>query len=328
MGRRRGITTKSRHTGEPQNQGILGEVTRRCCNEDFGPSCLLLGCSVQNRMNTTIKGENRFEDDASRYAAYLETPEGRLRADLTFAELQDFLPAVPTVKTLRALDLGCGTGAASVRLARLGMHVTLLDSSSAMLDLAERMTIESGLNDRFSLKCGDVVEVAEIFPSQPFDVILCHNVLEYVEDPQAVLRSVARLMRGPSAILSLLVRNQAGEVLKAALQAGDLGAAEGNLAAQSGKESLYGGKVRFFMPEALEAMLKDAGLTITARRGVRVVSDYLPATVSRLEEYERIFSLERKLSKRGEFFGIARYLHYLARCEAAGSEKSEGARST
>jgi len=90
--------------------------------------------SVHNRMHITLKGENRFEDDATRYAAYLETPEGRLRADLTFAELQDFLLAKPTGKTLRALDLGCGTGAAGVRLARLGMHVTLLDSSSAMLD--------------------------------------------------------------------------------------------------------------------------------------------------------------------------------------------------
>jgi len=274
-------------------------------------------------MDPTIKSENRFEDDASRYAAYLETPEGRLRSDLTFAGLQDFLTILPTTKPWRALDLGCGTGAASVRLARLGMHVTLLDSSSAMLDLAKRSIVESGLSDNFALKQGDAVEAAEIFPSQSFDVILCHNVLEYVEDPAAVLCSVARLMQGPSAILSLLVRNQAGEVLKAALQTGDLAAAEHNLVAQSGKESLYGGNVRFFTPEALEAMVKDVGLTISARRGVRVVADYLPATVSRLEEYERIFSLERKLSKRGEFFGIARYLHYLARCGAARSEKSE-----
>ena len=28
---------------------------------------------------------------------------------------------------LRALDIGCGTGAIAVRLARLGLHVTLLD---------------------------------------------------------------------------------------------------------------------------------------------------------------------------------------------------------
>ena len=57
----------------------------------------------------------RFATGAEKYSAYLETPEGRLRLDLSFANLQDFLPR-PT-KTLHALDIGCGTGAMAVRLA-------------------------------------------------------------------------------------------------------------------------------------------------------------------------------------------------------------------
>ena len=32
----------------------------------------------------------RFRTGAAKYAAYLETPEGRLRLDLAFANLQDF----------------------------------------------------------------------------------------------------------------------------------------------------------------------------------------------------------------------------------------------
>ncbi|HEX7958808.1 MAG TPA: class I SAM-dependent methyltransferase, partial [Terriglobales bacterium] len=70
-------------------------------------------------MKATVKTESRFESDASRYAAYLETPEGRLRSDLTFAHLQEFLPSSAVVGLLRALDLGCGTGATAARLARL-----------------------------------------------------------------------------------------------------------------------------------------------------------------------------------------------------------------
>src|SRR5262245_29880799 len=106
-------------------------------------------------MKTTVKDQNRFESDASRYAAYLESPEGRLRVDLTFANLQEFLPALPGTRPLRAFDLGCGTGAASIRLARLGIDVTLLHSSSAMLDLAERMIAEAGVRDKVTLKLGD-----------------------------------------------------------------------------------------------------------------------------------------------------------------------------
>jgi len=266
---------------------------------------------------------NRFESDASRYAAYLDTPEGRLRGDLTFANLQDFLLAEPRIKSLSALDLGCGTGAASVRLARLGVAVSLLDSSSAMLELAEQTFVEAGVSDNVTLRHGRAARLAEIFERQSFDIILCHNLLEYVDEPGVVLREAAHVMRDSSAILSVLVRSQAGEVLKAALQAGDLAAAERNLDAEWGQESLYGGKIRLFTSEALGAMLKDASLTFIARRGVRVMADYLPAQISRSAEYERIFALERKLGMRPEFFDVARYIHFLARRVTAQSEVDE-----
>jgi S-adenosylmethionine-dependent methyltransferase len=274
-------------------------------------------------MKTTVTGENRFENDAIRYAAYLETPEGRLRGDLTFANLQDFLPAAPEIKSLSALDLGCGTGAAAVRLAGLGIHVTLLDSSLTMLALAEQAVVDAGVSDKITIKHGDAGRLADIFQARSFDIILCHNLLEFVDDPGTLLRGAARVMRDSTAILSVLVRNRAGEVLKAALHTGDLNAAEHTLTADWGEESLYGGRVRLFTSEALEAILNDASLTLKARRGVRVVSDYLPKEISRSAEYERIFTLERKLGKRREFFGVARYIHYLTTCAALGPEGVE-----
>jgi S-adenosylmethionine-dependent methyltransferase len=95
-------------------------------------------------MKMTAKPDReRFQSGASQYADYLATPEGRLRSDLAFANLQDFLP-LQGKSSLRALDLGCGTGATAVRLAKMGIHVTLLDSSPAMLDIAKRAAEESG----------------------------------------------------------------------------------------------------------------------------------------------------------------------------------------
>ena len=108
------------------------------------------------------------------------------------------------------------------------------------------------------------------------------------------------------------MRNQAGEVVKAAIQDGDLTATEQNLTAEWGHESLYGGSVRLFTVEGLQAMLLESSLALTAVRGVRVISDYLPARVSRSDEYERIFALERKLGRRPEFAAVARYTQYLA----------------
>ena len=266
-------------------------------------------------MQMTAKPDSdRFQSGADKYAAYLETPEGRLRCGLAFANLQDFLVLPQSRRSLRGLDLGCGTGATAVRLARLGIHMTLLDSSSAMLDIAKRAAREAGVDGRIALNHGDAAQVANLFPAGSFDVVLCHNILEYVDDPVAVLRGAARAMRDSSAILSLIVRNQAGEVLKAAIQAGDLAAAEQNFTAQWGHESLYAGKVRLFTAESLQVMLMEASLAVTAKRGLRVVSDYLPPRVSLSAEYERIFELELKLGRRPEFAAVARYTQCLARC--------------
>ena len=261
---------------------------------------------------TTKTDSDRFQSDAAKYAAYLETPEGRLRTDLAFANLQEFVAPAKNKNSLRALDLGCGTGAIAVRLARLGLHVTLLDSSPAMLDFAERAAQEVGVAERIKVKLGDAGRAADLFPTELFDVIVCHNSLEYVEDPGAVLCGAARMLNS-SAILSVLVRNQAGEVLKAAIQAGDLAAAENNIGAKWGQESLYGGRVRLFTPDGLEATLKKASLTMAAKRGVRVIADYLPAQIARDTDYEQIFELERKLGRLPEFAAVARYTHCLAR---------------
>ncbi len=257
-------------------------------------------------------GSERFQSGANKYAAYLETPGGRLRSDLAFANLHDFLPQ-QAEQPLRALDLGCGTGATAVRLARLGIHVAAVDCSAAMLDITQRAAHEGGVAEKIVVKHGEATQLASLFPARSFDVILCHNILEYVDDPGAVLRDAARALRGSSAIVSVLVRTQAGEILKAAIGAGDLDEAENGLMAEWGEESLYGGRVRLFSNDYMQGMLKAASLTLIVERGVRVVADYLPPAVSRAAEYQRILELERKLGMRPEFAAVARYRQCLAR---------------
>jgi S-adenosylmethionine-dependent methyltransferase len=269
--------------------------------------------SLGDRVNMSASADSeRFQSGSNKYAAYLETPEGRLRSDLAFANLHDFLP-LHAEESLCALDLGCGTGATAVRLARLGIHVTALDCSPAMLDNAQRVAREAGITEKIVLKHGEATQLASLFPARSFDVILCHNILEYIDDPGVVLRDAARALRGSSAILSVLVRNQAGEVFKAAIQTGDLSVAENNLTAEWGQESLYGGRVRLFTVDTLRAMLKAAALTVIAERGVRVLADYLPSRISRSAEYERILGLERKLGSRPEYAAVARYIQCFAR---------------
>jgi S-adenosylmethionine-dependent methyltransferase len=271
--------------------------------------------SLEGHMKTSAQPDTRFLSEADKYAAYLATPEGRLRLDLAFANLKEFLPERPD-NSIRALDLGSGTGSVAVRLARLGLHVTLLDYSPAMLDIAQRAARDAGVIEQVAFKPGDAVGLSSLFEGRSFDVIVCHNVLEYVDDPGAVLCGAAGLLRDSSAVLSILVRSHAGEVLKAAIQSGDLSAAEDALDSQWGKESLYGGKVRLFTLDEIRDLAKAASLKVIAERGVRIVADYLPPKVSRSQEYDRIFKLERKLAGRAEFVTVARYTQVLARLVA------------
>jgi S-adenosylmethionine-dependent methyltransferase len=264
---------------------------------------------------TITPDEERVQSSAQKYASYLETPEGRLRLDLPLGNLEEFLPEERM--PLRALDVGGGTGANSVRVARLGFEVTLLDSSPTMLDIAKRAGREAGVGEKIILKIGDAAHLVNLFKARSFDLILCHNILEFVEDPCAVLRDAARMLRNSSSTLSVLVRNRPGEVLKAALLNGDLAMAEGNLTSDWADESLYGGKLRLFTAESLRANLEAASLMVIATRGVRVIADYLPQRISRSAEYESILELERKLGCRPEFAAVARYTHCIARPAAA-----------
>jgi len=253
---------------------------------------------------------DRFRSGVEKYAAFLETVEGRLRFDLTLANLLEFL-AQPA--DLQILDLGCGTGGMAIRLAQMGHQVTLLDSSEPMLEFAEDASQQAGVREKLQIKHGDASEVSRLLPGQLFDVILCHNVLEYVEDPGAILGRAGGALRDGSSVISVLVRSRVGDVLKAALREGDLEGAEQNLTAAWGYESLYGGRVRLFGKQDVRDMLAAASLETSSERGVRVISDYLPPKVAREQEYQRIFALERKLGAKPELAAIARYTHCIVR---------------
>ena len=156
-------------------------------------------------MNLSTKVGAGFQEEADKYAAYLASAEGRLRLDLTFTALEEFLTALPSTKPLRALDLGGGTGATAVRLALRGIQVTLLDSSLAMLKEAEDTALKAGIGNKVVLQHGDAAQAGKLFVEESFDIVLCHNVLEYVATPGSMIRDAARLMRQePSGLLSTL----------------------------------------------------------------------------------------------------------------------------
>ena len=275
---------------------------------------------MQTKMRTL---ETTHFGDAEKYASYLKTPLGRLRSELAWENLREFLAADASAR--RILDLGGGTGSISLRLAEMGFSVVLLDSSEEMISIARKEAEACGIDAGISFLHEDASKLQELFSAESFDLVICHNLLEYVAAPEAVVAKIARVLR-KDGVVSALVRNRAGEVLKAAIKSGEWELANAALSDETVVDSLYGKPVRVFDPKVVLDMLRAAGLDVIAQRGVRVFSDYRdPIDLEDEAAYRQALELELNLGARPEFAGIARYTQFIA-CRSSGSVKKESPR--
>lgn len=80
------------------------------------------------------------------------------------------------VRGRRFLDLGCGTGRHSLKLASLGAEVIGIDFSEGMLAIAQRKTVSK----RVQFIKHDLAQSLP-FPDGSFDSVLCALVLDHVE---------------------------------------------------------------------------------------------------------------------------------------------------
>ena len=261
---------------------------------------------------------SRFQD-VDKYTAYLRTPAGRLRSDLAWENIRRVLPG--NASECHALDVGGGTGSVSVRLAQLGFQVVLLDGSVEMLRIARQEAEACGVTPRISFCHADVSQLPRIFDAEPFDVVVCHNLLEYTEDPSVIIRDIAHVLR-KDGVFSTLVRNRAGEVLKDAVKSRDLELAAASLTAKTVVDSLYGEALRVFTPVEVRNLCVRAGLEVVAECGVRVFFDYLSVENLTDAAYAEIFELESMLGARPEFSAIARYIQVIARRSSASSNRA------
>jgi S-adenosylmethionine-dependent methyltransferase len=253
--------------------------------------------------------------DAGKYSEYLRTFSGRLRSDLAWENLEGFLPDPAGER--RVLDLGGGTGAISVRLAKKGFQVVLLDSSEEMLGIARKEAESSRVAERIAFRQAEARQLHELFETQSFDVVVCHNLLEYVADPSSILSGISYALR-KDGIFSLLVRNRSGEVLKAAIKSPDLELVKDNLSAQTTVDSLYGKPVRLFDAAQVVQMLANANLGVVTECGVRVFSDYRDLADYGPETYRHLLELEFALGSQPAFAAVARYVQIIAQhCKAA-----------
>lgn len=90
----------------------------------------------------------------------------------------------------RVLDVGCGVGRWSRRLAARGARVTGIDLSPTMIAQAKHRAVRDGVADRCSFQVQDTVQLEA---DGKFDLVLGVTVLQHILDVEA-LRSAVRRM--------------------------------------------------------------------------------------------------------------------------------------
>ena len=94
------------------------------------------------------------------------------------------------VRGLEILDLGCGTGRHSIRLAAAGARVTAVDFSSKMLAQARKKTAGGAV--RFQLH--DLSHPLP-FAAKNFDRVLCALVVDHIEELDKLFSEMHRVCR-------------------------------------------------------------------------------------------------------------------------------------
>ncbi len=251
-----------------------------------------------------------------RYAARVETASTRTARPLVSARTAAVWAVLrreldrQAGSELTVLDVGGGTGGFAVPLAQSGHRVTVVDASPDALAALTRRAADAGVADRVRAVQGDGDALAGLVEPGSVDLILCHAVLEVVDQPADVVAAVATALR-PGGAVSVLVAGRAAAILGRAIN-GHLRSASALVTDPDGRAGARDTLRRRYDAESAAELLRSAGLEVEETHGVRVLADLLPAAVVE-EDPQALLELELALSARPPFRDIASQLHLFAR---------------
>jgi 2-polyprenyl-3-methyl-5-hydroxy-6-metoxy-1,4-benzoquinol methylase len=105
----------------------------------------------------------------------------------------DFVRRIGQRAGSRALDIGCGICANSIRLARRGYIVSAADYSEPILVAARENLSHHDFSDRITVGREDILDLS--FPSNHFDLVLCWGVLMHIPDAERAISELTRVVK-------------------------------------------------------------------------------------------------------------------------------------
>lgn len=230
------------------------------------------------------------------YRNMVEQPWGKMFYDLIFRQLD-----ISNDKRLKILDCGAGFCITSDHYA--GEHdVTALEPEEEMRKLRVH-------NHDYAL-IPEGVEYLKKVESHSFDLVICHNVLEYVDNVQEVLTQFKRVLK-PRGMLSIVKHNEPGKVMAYAVLNDNPKAALDLLSKEDAEDSAFGQR-NLYDDSRLSEFLSDE-MTLVKTCGIRTFFGLSSNNDVKFtdEWYNSMFELELKTCAMEEFQKVAFYHHLI-----------------
>jgi S-adenosylmethionine-dependent methyltransferase len=183
-----------------------------------------------------------------------------------------------------------------------------------MLSDAVRRIQQANLQDRVTVRQANVLEAGHLFPEGHFDAVLCHNVLQYIEDVPALLHGFVSLLKA-GGLLSLISINRYSQSYHAAFLRGDLAEALAQVDGRQQRALIFDTVMTNYSVEEMSHLLNGAGLQIEQDYGLRCLYDYWGDNERKHDPViaEQLEQLEFALMERYPYKLLARYYHIIAR---------------
>jgi len=157
---------------------------------------------------------------------------------------------------------------------------------------------------------GDVNVLSE-FEDNSFDMIICHNVLEYIDDKESVVQELTRVLK-PGGFISLVKHNRNGRVMQMAVLLDDFSKADSLLDGEDSTASKFGA-IRYYEDSDVTKWCRD--LYIDKTYGIRTFWDLQQNQEKHSDEewQEKMIQLEMRVSDMPDFINIAFFHHLIVK---------------
>ena len=249
--------------------------------------------------------DRAFSNDVERFQKNIyQTAKGQIRQAVLAADLAGLINA-PT--PLRVLDIGGGIGQVNQYFAQAGHAVMHTDIAPEMVVAAQVAHQQAGLSERYHYLTASLQQLPELLTDEPpFDVVLCHAVLEWLAEPSQAIAAIAPLIK-PGGWLSLMFYNKHAKAM-ANLVYGNFDYVKAGLKVKK--------KVRFSPQHPLsiqqvKGWVSGHNLTLCQHSGVRCIHDYLREVSD--QSRDDLIDMELRVRNQEPFRQLGRYQHFLLR---------------